>query len=105
MVIDVSFAGNYALYDRDTQNLGNIQELAGLNNQNTAIADGQFFSRTVANPFQGILPSTVSLGSSATVTAQTLLNNYPLWNGYTQADVADRYFRSDRSEERRVGKE
>jgi hypothetical protein len=95
MVIDVSFAGNYALYDRDTQNLGNIQEAAGLANQNTAIADTQFFSRTLANPFQGILPSTVSLGSSATVAASTLLNNYPLWGGYTQADVADRYFRSD----------
>jgi hypothetical protein len=95
MVIDVSFAGNYALYDRDSQNLGNIQELAGLNNQNTAIADAQFFSRSIANPFQGILPATVGLGSNATVSASTLLNNYPLWGGYTQADVADRYFRSD----------
>jgi hypothetical protein len=41
------------------------------------------------------VPSNYSLGSSATVSASTLFNNYPLWNGFTQGDVAGETFRSD----------
>ena len=95
MVLSVAFAGNYALYDRDSHNLGFPNDAAGIALQNLAISDPTFFSRSVANPFYGILPATTSLGGNATVSAQTLINNYPLWGGYTDNDYTDRYFRSD----------
>ena len=94
-VLSVGFAGNYALYDRDSHNEGFPNDLAGIQLQNQAIADPTFFSRAVPNPFAGILPSTTSLGSSATVSASSLINNYPMWGGYTDGDFTDRYFRSD----------
>jgi hypothetical protein len=95
MILDVSFAGNYALYDRDTQNLGFPNNGAGYTAQQTAMNDPTFFSRTLANPFYQILPTTVSRGSSPTIGASSLMDYYALWSGYTQADVADRNFRSD----------
>jgi len=107
MMIDVSFAGNYALYDRDGQDLGHPQNEAGYANQNIAIQDPTFFSRALPNPFQGIAPVTTGIGSSATQSASQLQNAFPLWGGYTQADVADRNFRSDalqvRFEKRALG--
>jgi hypothetical protein len=95
IVLSVGFAGNYALYDRDSHNEGFPNDAAGIALQNQAIADPTFFSRSVPNPFFGILPSTTGLGGSATVSASTLINNYPLWGGYTDGDYTDRYFRSD----------
>ncbi len=95
MIIDVSFAGNLAQYDRDGQDLGFLQNAAGYDAQQTAMNDPTFFTRTLANPFYQILPTTVTRGSSTTIAASSLMNYYALWNGYTQADVADRNFRSD----------
>jgi len=95
MIVDASFAGNYALYDRDSFNQGNPQDAYGLQLQQMAMNDPNFFTRQLPNPFQGILPSTTSRGSSNTQSAQSLMNNYPLWGGYTDPDDADRYFRSD----------
>jgi hypothetical protein len=95
MLLDVSFAGNYALYDRDGQNLGFPQNAAGYGLQQTNIQDPSFFSRNLANPFYNILPTTVSRGSSPTISASSLMDFYSLWSGYTQADVSDRNFRSD----------
>jgi hypothetical protein len=95
VLLDISFAGNYNLYTDSTRDLGHIADAAGLANQQLAINDGTFFSRQVANPFYGILPSTVSLGANQTVAASTLLNNYPLWGGYTDSDIANEVFRSD----------
>jgi len=95
MVLDVSFAGNYALYDRDSQDLGNPQDSTGLALQQIAMNDPTFFTRQLANPFAGILPSTTSRGSSTTLSAQTLMNQFPLWGGWSNGDLADRYFRSD----------
>jgi hypothetical protein len=95
MVLDASFAGNYALYDRDSHDIGNPQDALGLQLQQIAMNDPTFFTRQLANPFAGLLPSTTSRGSSTTLSAQTLMNNYPLWGGYSDGDLADRYFRSD----------
>ena len=95
VLFDLSFAGNYNLYTDSTRDLGHIADAAGIANQNLAIADGTFFSRSVNNPFYGILPATTSLGNSPTVSASTLLNNYPLWGGYTDSDIANEVFRSD----------
>ncbi len=95
VVFSAAFAGNYALYDRDTHNEGFPNDAAGIALQNTAISDPTFFSRAVPNPFYGILPSTTGLGGSTTTAASNLINNYPLWGGYTDGDYTDRYFRSD----------
>jgi hypothetical protein len=103
MILDVSFAGNYAQYDRDSHNMGFAQNAAGYALYQTAMNDPTFYTRTVDNPFYQILPNTVGRGTNATIQAASLMDNYPLWstgttgtqNGYTQADVADRYFRSD----------
>jgi hypothetical protein len=94
-LLDVSFAGNYNIYTDYSQSYGNQQNAAGIALQQMAMNDPTFFSRQVPNPMYGIVPSNYSLGSSATVTASSLFNNYPLWGGYTQADVAGEVFRSD----------
>jgi len=95
MVLDVSFAGNYNLYTDYGVDLGHIQDAAGLANQQLAINDPTFFSRSVPNPFVGILPATVGNGVNTTISASSLLNNYPMWNGYTNSDIAGEVFRSD----------
>jgi hypothetical protein len=103
MLLDVSFAGNWAMYDRDTQNLGFPQNAAGYAAQQTAMNDPTFYTRSVPNPFIGNLPSTVARSTAPTIQAVSLMDYYALWstgtsgtqNGYTQADVADRNFRSD----------
>ncbi len=95
VLLDISFAGNYNLYTDSTRDLGHIADAAGLANQQTAINDTTFFSRQLANPFQGILPNTVANGVNPTIAASSLLNNYPLWNGYTDSDIANEVFRSD----------
>ncbi|MBS1857453.1 MAG: TonB-dependent receptor [Acidobacteria bacterium] len=95
MIIDISFAGNYALYDRDGQDYGHLQNAAGYTDQQIAMNDPTYFSRPLANPFYQILPTTTSRGSSPTASASSLENAYAVWGGYTQADVADRNFRSD----------
>lgn len=94
-LLDVSFAGNYALYDRDSQDLGAPQDALGLQYQQLAINDPTFYTRQLTNPFLGLLPSTTGRGSATTLSAQTLMNNFPLWGGWSNGDVADRYFRSD----------
>ena len=95
ILLDISFAGNYNIYTDSSRDLGHIADAAGLANQQLAINDGTFFSRQVPNPFYGILPSTVSLGANQNVSASTLINNYPLWNGYTDSDIGNDVFRSD----------
>ena len=102
IVLDVSFAGNYNLYTDYGQNYGNPQDAAGIALQQQAIEDPTIISRQVPNPFVGVVPTNFGLGSSATVAAATLYNNYPLWDtgqnltgGFTQNDVAGEMFRSD----------
>lgn len=95
MILDVSFAGNYALYDRDSHDIGNPQDALGLQLQQMAINDPTFFTKQLPNPFQGLLPATTGRGSATTQSRQSLMNNFPLWGGYSDGDLADRYFRSD----------
>ena len=95
MMIDVSFAGNYALYDRDGANMGHPQDALGYQEQLISMSDPTIFSETLPNPFLGLLPVTTSRGSSSTMSRSSLLDLYSLWGGYTNNDIADRYFRSD----------
>jgi hypothetical protein len=75
--------------------LGAPQDAVGLQYQQLAINDPTFYTRQLANPFLGLLPSTTGRGSATTQSAQSLMNNFPLWGGFSNGDVADRYFRSD----------
>jgi hypothetical protein len=95
VLFDISFAGNYNLYTDSTRDLGHIADAQGLANQQIAMNDATFFSRQVPNPFQGILPSTVANGVNSTISASSLINNFPLWGGYTDSDIANEVFRSD----------
>jgi len=102
IVLDVSFAGNYNIYTDYGQNYGNPQDALGIALQQQAMNDPTIYSRQVPNPLLGVVPSNFGLGSSATVAASTLYNNYPLWDtnqaingGFTQNDVGGEVFRSD----------
>jgi hypothetical protein len=98
MVLDVSFSGNWAQYDRTGSgwDMGHPQDALGLANQQIAMSDPAIFTNQLPNPFQGILPSNItSRGSNATVSRSSLLDYYTLWNGYTNADYPGRHFRSD----------
>ena len=49
MMIDVSFAGNYALYDRDGASLGHPQDALGYTEQQIAMSDPTIFSDLMAH--------------------------------------------------------
>jgi hypothetical protein len=95
ILFDISFDGNYNLYTDSSVNLGHIADAAGLAQQQLAMNDATFFSRQVPNPFQNILPNTVANGTNSTIAASSLINNYPMWGGYTDSDLANEVFRSD----------
>jgi hypothetical protein len=98
MVLDVSFSGNLAQYDRTGTgwDMGHPQDAVGLANQQTAMSDPAIFTNPLPNPFQGILPTTITTrGSNSTVSRSSLLDYYTLWNGYTNVDYPARHFRSD----------
>jgi hypothetical protein len=101
MVIDISFAGNYAGMTQTSEDIGWPNSAAGLQLLAQGIANPTFFSRTVPNPFLGILPASTGRGSAATVSAVSLMNAYPLWGGGTGSggvsdnNIALQTFRSD----------
>jgi hypothetical protein len=98
MVLDVSFSGNWAQYDRTGTgwDMGHPQDAVGLANQQTAMSDPAIFTTALPNPFQGILnPTITSRGSNPTVSRSSLMDYYTLWNGYTNVDYPARHFRSD----------
>jgi len=98
IVLDVSFAGNYNIYNTTGSgfDMGHPQDALGIQNQQTAMVDPAIFNNQLPNPFQGILPSVITTrGSNATVSRSSLLDYYTLWNGYNDGDIAGRHFRSD----------
>src|SRR6185295_17908076 len=98
MMLDVSFAGNLAQYDRTGGgfDMGHPPDAIGIQNQQIAMVDPAIFNNQLPNPFQNILPSTItSRGSNATVSRSSLMDYYTLWNGYNDGDIAGRHFRSD----------
>jgi hypothetical protein len=98
VLVDVAFSGNYNNYTDYSHNEGNPQDLTGIQDQITAMADPTFYSRLVPNPFYGLMPanSTASIATQKTISASTLMNNFPLWGGYTDNDVSGgETFRSD----------
>jgi hypothetical protein len=112
MMIDISFAGNLAQYDRTGSgyDMGHPQDAVGIANQQIAMSDPAIFTTQLPNPFQGILPSAITTrGSNATVARSSLMDYYTLWNGYNMNDIPGRHFRSDalqvRFEKRYLGEQ
>jgi hypothetical protein len=100
-VLEVGFAGNFAGWTQFSQDISWPQNTAGLALYAQGIADPTFFSRQLANPFQGFEPTSTSRGAASTVTAASLLNSYPLWGGSTGSgpvsdnNMSRETFRSD----------
>ena len=96
VIADISFSGNLATYGAYGLDENWPGGQAGLNLYAQAIADSNFFTRTVPNPFYGILPITSSAGASPNISAQSLMGAYPLWNGgMTDNLIQAQDFRSD----------
>jgi len=95
MMIDIRFAGNFAGNTTTGHDLGFPNDAAGLALQRASITDPAIFNNAIPNPFQGILPSTTSLGSATTVTRSSLLQQWPLWGGISDSNVSRATFRSD----------
>jgi hypothetical protein len=96
IVADISFSGNLAIYGAYGLDQNWPAGQAGLDLYARAIQDSNFFTRTVANPFYGILPITSSAGASPSQNAQSLMGYYPLWDGgMTNNLVQGQDFRSD----------
>jgi hypothetical protein len=102
MVVDIGFGGNFAGNTPYGMDMNWPANAAGVALYQQAIADPNFFSRQVVNPFLGLVPTTSGLGSAKTISADKLMGNYPLWNGssannstVTNNNIARQTFRSD----------
>lgn len=82
---DLEYVGMY------TTRLRTSRQYNGLSDADVAkgLQDANYLDQQVANPFYGVLPSTVGLGQNPTVSAKTLMVPYPQFNGnlyiYTHA--------------------
>ena len=79
VLLDGSYVGSMTLHDSMAFNSDYLPMDIFLQGQKT----NSFLTRTVANPFYGILPRNTTFGASATISAQDLFYPYPLFNGIT----------------------
>lgn len=92
ILFDTSYTGNYQIYATLAYNM-NAQ---GLANQYQAIADPNYYSRTLPNPFFGLIPNKGSFGTAPTTNAGALLRPFPLFNGdVTNNTIQAGRYRSD----------
>ena len=91
IVADVSYTGNYQNHINFGQNLNHEPYAAQL----IAIQDPTYYSRTLPNPFFGILPITSSLGNSANIAANNLFRPNPIYQGITNNLIQQGKYRSD----------
>jgi hypothetical protein len=73
--------------------------------QQACNVDGAICNTNVANPFYGVVPTTVGNGSSSTIPAWRLQRAYPMFNGVTEQrlPIGDSYYNAlDVRAERRV---
>jgi hypothetical protein len=75
--LEVAYAYNLQIFVPIGYNTDHIS----LANQNLGIANPSYLSKSVPNPFYGILPATSSIGANPTISYGTLLQPNPLWNG------------------------
>lgn len=91
IVMEVAYAGNYQNHINFSQNLNHEPYAAQL----IAIQDPSYYSRSVPNPFYGILPITSSLGNSPTLSANNLLRPDPIYQGITNNLIQQGKYKSD----------
>jgi hypothetical protein len=88
---DLEYAGTYA------SNLRTSRQLNGLSASDfqKGIANPNYLDQQVANPFYGVLPTTVGLGQNPTIAAKYLMVPYPEFYGnvyiYTHANGYNYY--------------
>ncbi|MGH9722564.1 MAG: hypothetical protein ACRD8O_20320, partial [Bryobacteraceae bacterium] len=95
IVADVSFSGNKQIYATYGFDMNWPEGSAGLTLQNRAIAEPQFFSTTVNNPFFGILPSTSGRGASPTIGRSGLMQLFPMWGGMSNDGLQAAGYRAE----------
>ena len=91
IVAELTYTGNYQNHINLSQNL-NHETYA---NQLIAIGDPAYYSRSVPNPFFGILPATSSLGGSANLSANNLFRPDPIYQNITNNLIQQGKYRSD----------
>ena len=79
VLLDASYVGSITNHDSLAYNSDYLPTDIFLQGQKTTT----FLSRTVPNPFYGILPANSTFGASSTIAAQNLFYPYPLFNGIT----------------------
>jgi hypothetical protein len=79
VLLDVSYVGSMTVHDTMAYNLDYLP----MNVDLQGLASNTFLTRTVANPFYGILPKNSTNGSSPTIAAEKLYYPYPEFNGIT----------------------
>ena len=89
--LEIAYTGNYQNHINLGQNL-NHEPFAA---QQIAIADTGYYTRSVPNPFFGILPITSGLGNSANLNANNLLRPNPIYQGITNNLIQQGKYRSD----------
>lgn len=102
--LEVAYAYNLQIFVPVSYNTDHIS----LANQNLGIANPSYLSKSVPNPFYGILPVTSGIGANATISYGTLLQPNPLWNGGMTQNYGMQvgHYRSDElqiSVEKRLG--
>jgi hypothetical protein len=91
VVAEVTYTGNLQNHINLSQNL-NHEPLA---QQQIAIGDPAYYSRSLPNPFFGILPITSSNGGSANISSNNLLRPNPIYQGITDNLIQQGKYRSD----------
>jgi hypothetical protein len=81
VLLDASYVGSITRHESMSYNMGYMPMDLYLKGQ----ATNTFLTRTIANPFYGILPKNTTFGASPTMQAQNLYFNYPLFNGVTMS--------------------
>jgi len=91
IAVEAAYTGNFQNHINLTQNLNHET----YPNQLIAIQDPAYYSRSVPNPFYGILPITSSNGSSPNIAANNLFRPDPIYQGITNNLIQQGLYRSD----------
>ncbi len=99
IVVEVAYIGNHAVHLPFSTNLDYVPRQYLSTSIYRDAADSAVISSlgaTVPNPFQGLLPNTVSLGTSTTTSRQQLLLPFPQYTGITQqyTNAGESYYNS-----------
>ncbi len=91
MVLDVRYVGNYTDRLRNgtaSSNGGNVwlNGTMSLAQYQKALADPNYFSKQVPNPYYGVVPITASRGQNPTINAEALMTPYSDFNLIGQPD-------------------